>query len=420
MKKKDFLWSMLAFVLVSVLSVGLVSCGDDDEPEPTPTPTPTPTPNVPQGGESPYIKVNGSESTNLTFQGGFDGKSGIDYKQTLTVTSNVDWNIGNVPSWLSVSPSNGKGSVQMTIYPTNENISSTERSATITLTGSGATASIIINQGNVLTNVKVTPSNLVALYNQIGWDLEKTGKVNTFHWLCISERELNRMTDMELLDALLKRDANKYVDDYMFFPSKDINGYSITEATTYYICTVAFDVENKRGEVVKEKVTTPAYKNGDTDAWVSFPSDDMRYGTDGFQFTAVKEGLSDSYHVIYGNLPSSERKPAVAFAFEINYYAKHKKKHWFAEIWDMEIVTNYPNQHTFSYRTSTPLAVNPLITIFARGVFKDGTESSDMSGGQWDVSGSNAPKRLSSPKQTDGVVILKRSEEEAHARKYFR
>lgn len=30
MKKKEFLWSMLTFVMVAMLSVGFVSCGDDD------------------------------------------------------------------------------------------------------------------------------------------------------------------------------------------------------------------------------------------------------------------------------------------------------------------------------------------------------------------------------------------------------
>lgn len=374
---------------------------------------------VTQEGEAPYIKVNGLESNSVEFMGGFEGKSGIDYKQTVTITSNVNWNVTSVPSWLSVSPSNGNGTVQMTIYPTSENTSSSERTTTIMLSGDGANAKIEITQRTtILTDVKVTPTNLVALYNQLGWELVETGKVNKFHWLCISENEINRMTDKELLEALLKEESNKYVDDYMFFPAYDSNRNRITQNTSYYICTVAFNVNDERGEVVKTKVTTPTYLDADKDAWVSFPSDEMMYGKGGFQFTAVKEGFCDTYHVIYGNLPSDYTYPAVAFAFEMNYYAKYRRKHWLADIWEMEINTYYPNNHTFTYSTST-LSTRPLITIFAWGVFKDGKESSDINGGQWDISENNSPQRVSRSAEKSKNIILKRSVEEKRAKNAF-
>ena len=279
-------------------------------------------------------------------------------------------------------------------------------------------AKIEVTQQSNLSKVKVTPTNLVALYNQIAWVLEETGTVNKFQWLCVSEREMNRMTEKELLEQLQRKDASKFADDFMFFPAYDSNGDRITQNTTYYICTVAYDNEDNRGEVVKSKVTTPAYKDADDDAWVSFPNEDLRYGTGGFQFTAVKEGFCDSYHVIYGNMPSSYTYPAVAFAFEIDYYAKNKKKHWLADNWELDIVTNYPNNHTFTYSTDD-LDYFPLITIFARGVFKNGTESSDMTGGQWDVSSNNIPRLIPAPKLLEKDLVLKRSEERARAKAFF-
>ena len=271
--KKYYFGSIFAMIMAFTLTFSFTSCGDDD-------------------GDSGSILVNGVEATNLEFEGSFYGKSGIDYKQTIYITSNVTWTVSGVPSWLSVSPSNGNGTMQMTIYPTSENASASSRSATITLSGDGAMARIEVTQSSNLSSVKVTPSNLVALYNQIGWDLKASGSVNTFHWMCVSEREMNRMTEKELLDALLKKESNKFVDDYMFFPSKDNSGNSITQNTTYYICTVAFDLDDKRGEVVKSKITTPAYKDADNDAWISFPNDDLYYTSSGFQFKAVKEGFT--------------------------------------------------------------------------------------------------------------------------------
>jgi hypothetical protein len=216
---------------------------------------------------------------------------------------------------------------------------------------------------------------------------------------------------------LLKQNELKFVDDYMFFPAYDSNNKGITSNTTYFICTVAFDTNEKRGEVVKSKVITPPYVDGDNDAWVSFPTDQIIFDSYGFQFNTVKEGFCDTYHVIYGNMAADERYPNVAFAFEINYYKKNGKKHWLSELWDLEIMTNYPNNHTFTHTTYT-LSYFPLMTIYARGVFKDGTESSDMTGGQVDLSGNNVrsfSRTISKPQED---VIIRRSVEEARAKKY--
>ena len=404
--------SNLMVILIALICGGSVSCSKESDPEkgPTPDPTPDPTPTTYS------IKVNGLESTSLMFQGGFDGKSGIDYQQKVTIESNVEWSASGIPSWLSVSPTNGNGKIEMSIYPTSENNSSDPRKATIKLTGGNVSASIEVTQSDNLSTVKVTPSNLVALYNAIGWDLTASGAaVNKFHWLCISESEMNRLTDAELLNELLNQEALKYVDDYMFFPAYDSNRKEIKQNTTYYICTVAFDTNEKRGEVVKSKVTTPLFEDGDNDAWVSF--NEVSYNSYSFQFNAVKEGFCDVYHVIYGNMAAEELYSHVAFAFEINYFKKNGKKHWLADLWDLEIVTDYPNNHTFTHTTYT-LSYYPLITIYARGVFKDGRESSDLRGGQWDISGNNIRALARTTSKTKEDIIIRRSVEEARAKQY--
>lgn len=373
---------------------------------------------VNQKGTSAYIKVNGLESTTLMFLGGFDGKSGIDYQQKVTIDSNVEWSASGIPSWLSVSPTNGNGKIEMSIYPTSENNSSDQQEATIKLTGGNVSASIKVTQSENLSTVRVTPSNLVALWNAIGWDLIASGAaVNKFHWLCVSEKEMNRLTDAELLNELLNQEALKFVDDYMFFPAHDSNRKEITQNTTYYICTVAFDTNEKRGEVVKSKVTTPPYADGDNDAWVSFLNGEISYNSYSFQFTTVKEGFCDTYHVIYGNMAADESYSHVAFAFEINYFKKNGKRHWLSELYDLEIVTDYPNNHTFTHTTYT-LSFYPLIAVFARGVYKDGRESSDLRGGYLDVSANNIRMLSRTPSKPKEDIIIRRSVEEARAKKY--
>lgn len=83
MKKKDFLWSLLTIVMVAVLSVGFVSCGDDDDDDPVPEPEP------------PTLSV---EKTTVTFSAGGGNTS-------ITVTSNTSWSVSGGDSWLTVTKS---------------------------------------------------------------------------------------------------------------------------------------------------------------------------------------------------------------------------------------------------------------------------------------------------------------------------
>jgi len=77
MKKKDFLWSLLAIVMVSLMSVALVSCSDDDDPD----------------------KVSVSmPSVNFGDYGG---------SQSIQVLSNTKWTVSGNPGWLTVSPMQG-------------------------------------------------------------------------------------------------------------------------------------------------------------------------------------------------------------------------------------------------------------------------------------------------------------------------
>ena len=135
-------------MLLSVgISLTFTACGDD-EPEFIPT-----------------ITVNGAESTDITFAGIFDNKSGIDFKQSVKVVSNVNWSITGVPEWLYISPSNGNGNVEMVIYPSSENTTSSPRSATVTLSGSGKTVAINITQSAGKPVCYVDIANQVVLYN---------------------------------------------------------------------------------------------------------------------------------------------------------------------------------------------------------------------------------------------------------------
>ena len=481
MKKKDFLWSLLATMMVGLLSVGLSSCGDDDDP-PVPALSVTGTVsveangstsgdiivtaentdwsvdvtsgkdwltaykngnkvsvsakenpetndrtgtivvtatadsklsypvNVTQKGTSASITVNGSASAEHTFPGLFDsGKSGIDYKQVFKIKSNVQWNVSGREDWLNISPTSGNGDVDLTIYPSSANTSDKERKATITLSGSGVSVSIEIIQGQGKPVCYVLPANEVALYDRICWEYTATSNVNKFQWILLSEREFNRMTDNELIEEISKEEELKFVDDYLSMVGYDSHDNRITQSSTYYLVTIAYDGDNKAGEVKKTKIKTPAYLNADNDAWVNFDNVQANM-SQGFWFDAIKEGYCNTYHLIYGI--GIETYNSVVYAFEINYYLKNKKKHWLAENWEMEIVTDYPNNHTFTYSTNL-LSYIPICFAYGWGVFKDGKLSSDLVGFQWDTSKEEA--RRYNIRSTDAPrnTTFKRSVERA-------
>ena len=320
----------------------------------------------------------------------FSGESGA--KDEITITTNGHWTITNIPDWINI-PSSGDGDTKCKIETLSANDTDEDRTAELQVSADGKSATL--KEKALRVKCYIMPTNLVSLYDEICFDLKAVGNINTFKYLIHSERDINRLTDKEIESELAEVEPNKFVDDYIIFPDNYYSegGYYYFQSnTTYYICTIAYDVNGKPGALKKTPIKTLKYIDYDNDAFVSFSEE--AYGTGGFQFTCSKEGYCNTYHLIYGNLPSEYKNyPRVLYAFEINYYLNKKQKHWFASNWDMKIETDYPNNHTFTCETSS-LSRYPLLVAMAWGVFKDGSLSSDMTGFRYDISQDmDAPNR---------------------------
>ena len=322
----------------------------------------------------------------------FGGEAGL--RDEFTITSNGHWTISGKPKWLNV-PVSGDGDTKCKIETVTANDTDEERTAELLITADGKSTILRVTQKGLRAKCYIMPTNLVALYDEICFDLQATGNINTFKFIIHSEYDINRLTDKEIEEELASQESNKYADDYIIFPDSyysEGSYYYFEQDTEYYICTIAYDVNGVAGSLKKTPIKTLKYVDYDNDAFVSFS--DEAYGSAGFQFTCTKEGYCNSYHLIYGNLPAAYKNyPRVLYAFEINYYQKKGKKHWFAENWGMKIETEYPNNHTFTFTTST-LSKCPLLVAMAWGVFKDGSVSSDMTGFRYDISqDENTPNR---------------------------
>lgn len=386
--------------MMGMLSVNLASCGSDDDDEPTPPESLSVTPT-----EISLLSEKGSSAS-------------------FTITTNGAWVASCASDWLHLSARNGNGNSMVTVTALTENSSSEVRTAQVLVQAGSLSLVVTVSQMAGLVAVKVVPVNIVALHDELAWEMEEIGTVNEYRMIWINESAYNRMNNVELLDTLMKSDVRKLNDQYLFAPAyendgrKDPNQRLIVENTTYYICTVAFDMNKNRGEIVKTKVTTPAYVDDDNDAWVllSFePSEDIF--SNAFRFTAKKEGFCNTYHAIYGNLPSDENYNVALYAYQINYYLKYGKKHWFASTWGLEIVTDYINDHTFVHYTNN-LSTRSRIVICGWGVYKDGRVSSYMGGINYKI-GTFIPQGIvTRNSESNGNMVIRRSVEEARAKKY--
>ena len=131
MKKKDFLWSLLAIVMAATLSVGLSSCSDDDDPDPELTVSPE----------------------KLDFGVNADSKS-------FSITSNVGWTVVSNKEWITVNQPSGSdnGSVYVDVEK-NEDFS--ERSGRITITASkgGIIRYVDVKQSGIEAKLEVSPTS---------------------------------------------------------------------------------------------------------------------------------------------------------------------------------------------------------------------------------------------------------------------
>lgn len=206
-------------------------------------------------------------------------------------------------------------------------------------------------------------------------------------------------TEAEIIAAIEKEESQIPEDETIFTRVID-------EKTNYHILTLSYDKKGQRGDLVDVMFESPAYLSGTDDAWCSF--EDATYNESLFWFTVMKKGRCTNYDLIYGaNIkPSLLNGPLMAY--EINYYINNKKKNWLSESWDLQIETNYPNDHTFSCSYSALYQYGGLIAT-AWGIFSDGTRSSDINSISSDTYADDV-KSLNNKKSTSSDVEMLRKQ----------
>lgn len=258
------------------------------------------------------ILVNGQESTSLLFT----SESGVNYKQTVKVTSNVNWTINNIPEWLSVSPTNGSGEITLNIYPKTDNdLDDKERTAQLVLLSGETRATIKISQETGLDpDAYVIPTNIVTLYNGIAFDYN-FGKSASYYYRGYMEKALvASMTDKEIVTILQEK------FDRLIQADEEIGVFSgLEENEEYMIYTVAYNKDGKRGKLIKTEASTKKLQNNEPIAWIDDPTTDGSY----WYWSTVKSATCNSYYMISTENYEFAFKPDVYQAWMIDYYIRN-------------------------------------------------------------------------------------------------
>ena len=125
----------------------------------------TRTATVTQAGEA-FLTVDNNTSTTVTFD-----KENADSKN-FSIESNVSWDVNSDQNWCTVSPSSGKDYRTVTVYVT-ANPNSTQRTATVTVTGGNITRYVTVTQA-------AAEEKYLRVYEENSFSFDRKSSISNF------------------------------------------------------------------------------------------------------------------------------------------------------------------------------------------------------------------------------------------------
>lgn len=338
---------------------------------------------IKQSGADAVLTVNGNNETALEYS------ANANESQSVSIYSNGTWSLDSntVPDWLRVSPSTGgAGSTSLIITTTSANETAETRVARLELHNGSTNASVEVKQASGKSGVYIKPKDWVSIFDEyfelyeFAWEytaIDGKEKINNFRYLVLPESDVKNWTKLEVKKALEEEELLKYSLEYISVIAWDSNGDALKGNTSYRFYSIAYDESGNEGVIHEETMKTPTRLDATADAYVNYSS--IGWGSDGFQFTANLQARAKKYDIIYGNLDPQRLYLGALFAYQLEYYKKYKKKHWFAEGWQLDVETDYPNTHKFVYYTYY-MSEYPLVSIWGRGIFENNQSSTCITG----------------------------------------
>ena len=278
MKKKDYFWSLFAIIMATTLSLGFLSCSNDNDPEPE------------------ILELSGLdaafEKTDNTQQNA----------QELTITCNAGWEIYGKPEWLNISNLKGNGNMTVKVWPSSVN-NSTERKATLIVkSGSKEVNKEVVQKG--ISSAYAHPKDIVTLTESSVWGYDFSSDLHHVYFTLMEEIVANGLTDADIQQSItqdtegdiwVRRTPQQFKEYGNYF-----SWYGLKTETRFVLISVAYNSNNEIGEINKRSITTKVddiYHS----PYIDVDYIDVTYDTVDGQVVYRIKSTKDSQHSAYAN-----------------------------------------------------------------------------------------------------------------------
>ena len=209
---------------------------------------------------------------------------------TFTITSNENWEITDIPTWINLSSTRGgAGTSTITVTTTSANDdSSADRQGKFTIIANEKTIIIDVTQKSTISKgCDVYPTNIVTLTDGIAFDFSFGSNVSYYYYGYIEQDKAGIMTDAEIVEY-----AFEYFERHV--PKDDHLGVlSSLKADTEH-CIICFGYDNKgnRGDINKRIVRTRSQVTNRPYVNIS----NITYTADLWKWSTSKGGFTSKYY----------------------------------------------------------------------------------------------------------------------------
>ena len=275
-ESKKRLLPLLVMALIALMSAGLTSCSKDKDNEP----------DIPDWS----LSVSPSSLSLLSEQNA---------QVNFNIHGNVTWSISEIPEWLNLSATSGKGDAIITVTALSANASDETRTATLKISSletvdvelegdeegeatKTLTAEVTINQmPKYKADCKVNYKEVFTLANSMCFEFEIESNVSYFYAGYLNASSAG-WPDSKIIETITAEDAEAYTPGKVKDSTFGTN--SVTPGTEYYLCAVGYDADGNQGPLTKTKVQIPNLPNNypfvdidqirfdDADGWSAYYS----------------------------------------------------------------------------------------------------------------------------------------------------
>ena len=175
---------------------------------------------------------------------------------TFTISTDGEWTVTNVPSFVKVSSTKGKGTTIITVQTVAENNTSRDYEDIIVVSVDGAkeTKSITIKQSRgIEPDCFTEPANILLMSDGLAFNWQHGKNTHYYYWGIFSLEDYNKLNEAEIIEKVATGNVDDRVtpdqDNYACF-------YNLNAKTQYMVVTISYATNGKRGEVVITPLTT--------------------------------------------------------------------------------------------------------------------------------------------------------------------